>query len=113
MPNNDSITLDRSEPTDENVDYSVGVENGKGFRLGFSREILDVWSEQLSRDGRNLELDPIADGLAREILNQNPSEDELNEGFLVTMKNGFATPTAATQNLRNSGTAPFRMHRAA
>jgi hypothetical protein len=108
MPN-DTITLDRTDDTTANVDYSVGVEDGRGFRLGFSRDILDVWAEQLSRSGRSLELDPIADGLAREILKQNPSEDELNEGFLVTMDNGFATPTAAEQNLRNSGTVSFRM----
>ena len=79
------------------------VSDGRQFKLGIVKSILDVWREQVG----NLDIDQVAERLAKDILDQEPSTGNLDEGFLVTLDNGFATPIAAEQNLRNSGVLPF------
>jgi hypothetical protein len=93
--------------TDGNVDYAVTTTDGRAFRLGFARPLLDVWEAQLSRSDTSVELDEIADRLARDIAAQDPAEEQLSEGFIVTLDNGFATPIAAEENLKNSGVVAF------
>ena len=81
----------------------VRVSDGRQFKLGIVKSILDVWREQVG----SLDVDQVAERLAKDILDQEPSPGNLDEGFLVTLDNGFATPIAAEQNLRNSGVLPF------
>jgi len=92
---------DETEETDFRA--LVHVNDGREFELGIAKSILDVWREQIG----NLDIDQVAERLARDILEQEPSSGNLTEGFLVTLDNGFATPVAAEQNLRNSGVLPF------
>jgi hypothetical protein len=81
----------------------VRVSDGRQFKLGIVKSILDVWREQVG----SLDIDQVAERLAKDILAQEPSTGNLDEGFLVTLDNGYATPVAAEQNLRNSGVLPF------
>src|ERR1700722_11198947 len=81
----------------------VRVSDGRQFKLGIVKSILDVWREQVG----SLDVDQVAERLAKDILDQEPSPGNLDEGFLVTLDNGFATPIAAEQNLRNWGVRPF------
>jgi hypothetical protein len=52
-------------------------------------------------------LDTVAEELEVELLQQGPTDDQLSEGFLVAFDNGFATPLATEENLRNSGLLSF------
>jgi hypothetical protein len=104
MPNFD-VHIQRSSSVDENDDFLAVVEakDGRRFRLGILKPVLDVWREQVD----NLDVEEMASRLAIDLLDQAPSADELDEGFLVTLDNGYATPLAAEQNIRNSGVMPF------
>jgi hypothetical protein len=102
-----TVAVDLIPDTADNVDYAVSVGDGRTFRLGFARDLLGVWEAELARSDHALQLDRLADDLAREILQLAPSDEQLSEGFLVALDNGFATPTAAQENLRNSGLIPF------
>jgi len=95
---NDSTELD-----DHDFLAVVRVSDGRQFNLGIVKSILDVWREQVE----NLDIDQVAERLAKDILDQEPSTENLTEGFWVTLDNGYATPVAAEQNLRNSGVLPF------
>jgi hypothetical protein len=92
-----------NEADDEDFRALVHVNDGREFELGIAKSILDVWREQIE----NLDVDQVAERLAKDILEQEPSSGNLTDGFLVTLDNGFATPVAAEQNLRNSGVLPF------
>jgi hypothetical protein len=81
----------------------VHASDGREFNFGILKSVLDVWHDQVG----DLDLDEVASKLARDILEQQPSSGNLSDGFLVTLDNGFATPVAAEQNLRNSGVLPF------
>jgi hypothetical protein len=81
----------------------VRVSDGRQFKLGIAKSILDVWREQVG----SLDIDQVAARLAKDILEQEPSTRNLDEGFIVTLDNGYATPIAAEQNLGNSGVLPF------
>jgi hypothetical protein len=94
---------DSDEVDDDDFLALVRVSDGRQFKLGIAKSILDVWREQ---DG-SLDVDHVAERLAKDILEQKPSTGNLTEGFLVTLDNGYATPVAAEQNLRNSGVLPF------
>jgi len=94
---------DSDEADDDDFLALVRVSDGRQFKLGIAKSILDVWREQVG----NLDVDQIAERLAKDILGQEPSTGNLTEGFLVTLDNGYATPVAAEQNLRNSGVLPF------
>lgn len=94
---------DSDEHDDDNFRALVHVNDGREFELGIEKSILDVWQEQIE----NLDVDQVAERLAKDILEQEPSSGNLTEGFLVTLDNGFATPVAAEQNLKNSGVLPF------
>lgn len=100
------VQIQRTDSTDLDEDdflALVRVSDGRQFKLGIVKSILDVWREQVG----NLDVDQVAERLAKDILDQEPSTGNLDEGFLVTLDNGFATPIAAEQNLRNSGVLPF------
>jgi hypothetical protein len=94
---------DSDETEEADFRALVHVNDGREFELGIAKSILDVWREQIG----NLDIDQVAERLAKDILEQEPSSGNLTEGFLVTLDNGFATPVAAEQNLRNSGVLPF------
>jgi hypothetical protein len=94
---------DSDEADDDDFLALVRVSDGRQFKLGIAKSILDVWREQVG----NLDVDQVAERLAKDILGQEPSTGNLTEGFLVTLDNGYATPVAAEQNLRNSGVLPF------
>jgi hypothetical protein len=91
--------------SDEPDDYLavVRVSDGRQFKLGILKSVLDVWHDQIG----DLDVDEVASKLALDILAQQPSSGNMDEGFLVTLDNGYATPVAAEQNLRNSGVLPF------
>src|ERR1700735_590102 len=94
------VQIQRSDSTDLDDDdflALVRVSDGRQFKLGIVKSILDVWREQVG----SLDVDQVAERLAKDILDQEPSTGNLDEGFLVTLDNGFATPIAAEQNLRN------------
>jgi hypothetical protein len=95
---NDSTQID-----DNDFLALVKVSDGRQFKLGIAKSVLDVWFEQVG----DLDIDQVAERLAKDILDQEPSTGNLNEGFLITLDNGYATPVAAEQNLRNSGVLPF------
>jgi hypothetical protein len=100
------VQIQRTDSTDlDDSDFLalVSVSDGRQFKLGIAKSILNVWREQVG----NLDIDQVAERLAKDILDQEPSAGNLNEGFLVTLDNGYATPIAAEQNLRNSGVLPF------
>jgi len=99
------VQIQRTDPTDLDDDFValVRVSDGRQFKLGIAKPILDVWREQVG----SLDVDQVAERLAKDILDQEPSTGNLDEGFLVTLDNGYATPIAAEQNLRNSGVLPF------
>jgi hypothetical protein len=100
------VQIQRTDPTDLDDDdflALVRVSDGRQFKLGIVKSILDVWREQVG----SLDVDQVAERLAKDILEQEPSTGNLDEGFLVTLDNGYATPIAAEQNLRNSGVLPF------
>jgi hypothetical protein len=94
---------DSTELDDNDFLALVRVSDGRQFELGIAKSILDVWRQQVG----NLDIDQVAERLAKDILDQQPSTGNLNEGFLITLDNGYATPVAAEQNLRNSGVLPF------
>jgi hypothetical protein len=100
------VQIQRSDSTefdDDDFLALVRVSDGRQFKLGIVKSILDVWRDQVG----NLDIDQVAERLAKDILEQEPSTGNLDEGFLVTLDNGYATPIAAEQNLRNSGVLPF------
>jgi hypothetical protein len=99
------VQIQRTESTELDDDFLalVRVSDGRQFKLGIAKSIIDVWREQVG----NLDVDQVAERLAKDILDQEPSTGNLHEGFLVTLDNGYATPIAAEQNLRNSGVLPF------
>jgi hypothetical protein len=97
------VQIQRNESDDADFLAVVRVSDGRQFKLGIAKSILDVWREQVG----TLDVDEVAAQLAKDILDQEPSTGNLNEGFLVTLDNGYATPIAAEQNLRNSGVLPF------
>jgi hypothetical protein len=100
------VQIQRTDSTDLDDDdflALVRVSDGRQFKLGIVKSILDVWREQVG----SLDVDQVAERLAKDILDQEPSTGNLDEGFLVTLDNGYATPIAAEQNLRNSGVLPF------
>jgi hypothetical protein len=94
---------DATELDDNDFLALVRASDGRQFKLGIAKSILDVWREQVA----NLDIDQVAERLAKDILDQQPSSGNLDEGFLITLDNGYATPVAAEQNLRNSGVLPF------
>jgi hypothetical protein len=105
MPQLD-IQIQRNESVEsDDADFlaMVRASDGRQFELGIEKSILDVWREQVG----TLDIDEVATRLAIDILDQKPSAGNLDEGFLVTLDNGYATPVAAEQNLRNSGVLPF------
>jgi hypothetical protein len=104
MPDLD-VHIQKAGNTDNNSDFLavVKVTDGRKFRLGILKPVIDVWREQVG----DLDVDAMASRLALDLLSQGPSADELDEGFLVTLDNGYATPMAAEQNIRNSGVMPF------
>src|SRR5665213_686198 len=100
------VQIHRNESDDsDDADFlaMVRVSDGRQFKLGIAKSILDVWRERVGA----LDIDEVAARLAKDILDQDPSSGNLDEGFLVTLDNGYATPIAAEQNLRNSGVLPF------
>lgn len=101
-----TIMIQPSRDDETGVEYVVDGD-GIVFRLGFSRQIVEIWEEQLSRADNRLDLSAVAQELAEELARQTPRADQLAQGFLVTIDNGFATPTAAAHNLRNSGVGAF------
>jgi len=98
------IQIQRTDSSDDD-DFlaDVRVSDGREFRLGIVGPVLELWREQLG----SLDIDEVAAKLAKDILDQQPSSGNLSEGFVVTLDNGYATPIAAEQNLRNSGVLPF------
>jgi hypothetical protein len=80
-----TVAVDLIPDTADNVDYAVSVGDGRTFRLGFARDLLGVWEAELARSDHALQLDRLADDLAREILQLAPSDEQLSEGFLVAL----------------------------
>ena len=99
------VHIQKADTTDDAADYLALVEatDGRKFRLGILSPVIEVWKQQVE----DLNIDEMAAKLAIDLLNQDPSSNELDEGFLVTLDNGFATPIAAEQNIKNSGVLPF------
>ena len=102
MPDLD-VQIHRQRSDEPDYLAVVQVSDGREFSLGILKSVLDVWHDQVGE----LDVDSVASKLARDILDQHPSTGNMNEGFLVTLDNGYATPLAAEQNLRNSGVLPF------
>jgi hypothetical protein len=94
---------DVEDTEDDDFLALVRASDGREFKLGIAKSILDVWRQQIG----NLDVDQVAERLAKDILEQAPSTGNLSEGFVITLDNGYATPIAAEQNLRNSGVLPF------
>jgi hypothetical protein len=97
------IELQRTGADEPDYLAVVRVSDGRQFKLGILKSVLDVWHDQVG----DLDVDAVASKLAQDILEQQPSPGNMDEGFLVTLENGYATPVAAEQNLRNSGVLPF------
>jgi len=97
------IQIQRKDSDEPDYLAVVHVSDGREFNLGILKSVLDVWHDQVGE----LDVDAVVSKLARDILDQNPSSGNIDDGFLVTLDNGYATPVAAEQNLRNSGVLPF------
>ena len=104
-----NVTLEVIPGVEEgSVDFSVTVDDGNTFRLGFAAAAArHLGAPSSPAQVTTWQLDDVADELARGIVAQDPTDDQLRAGFRVTLDNGFATPLAAEQNLRNSGVNAF------
>jgi hypothetical protein len=100
-------TILEEDASERRIHYLIREEDGRTFHISFLPTIVEEWQKQLARSGSSVDLDRVAKELAEEIISQQPTAQQLADGFLVTFDNGFATPLAAVQNLRNSGFMAF------